>query len=152
VDKRKRARRLIKERERNKRDAQQPADGDGGDPELLQTREEVDQLDLELAHTLKSIPKVSQVLMDDNLMEFTQGKPFPMKHRAKLFFHKAVQNDTLFLSIVNVVDYSIVVGLDENTHEMVVGIIDYLRQVSCLIRVPICLILVANIYRCIWIN
>jgi len=46
-----------------------------------------------------------------------------------LFFHKAVQNDTLFLSIVNVVDYSILVGFDENSHEMVVGIIDYLRQV-----------------------
>ena len=40
-----------------------------------------------------------------------------------------MQNDTLFLSIVNVVDYSILVGLDENTHEVVVGIIDYMRQV-----------------------
>jgi hypothetical protein len=48
---------------------------------------------------------------------------------AQLFFHKAVQNDTLFLSIVNVVDYSILVGFDENTHEIVVGIIDYMRQV-----------------------
>jgi hypothetical protein len=48
---------------------------------------------------------------------------------AQLFFHKAVQNDTLFLSIVNVVDYSILVGFDENTHEVVVGIIDYMRQV-----------------------
>lgn len=37
-------------------------------------------------------------------------------------------NDTLFLSIVNVVDYSILVGFDEDTHEIVVGIIDYLRQ------------------------
>lgn len=34
----------------------------------------------------------------------------------------------LFLSI-HVVDYSIVVGFDEDTHEIVVGIIDYLRQV-----------------------
>ena len=48
----------------------------------------------------------------------------------QLFFHKAVQNDTLFLSIVNVVDYSILVGFDENTHEVVVGIIDYMRQVK----------------------
>ena len=38
-------------------------------------------------------------------------------------------NDTLFLSIVNVVDYSILVGFDEDSHEIVVGIIDYLRQV-----------------------
>ncbi len=43
-------------------------------------------------------------------------------------------NDTLFLSIVNVVDYSILVGFDENSHEIVVGIIDYMRQVrECLI-------------------
>lgn len=73
-------------------------------------------------------PRVNQVLLDDNLMELTRGRPFPLKHRAKLFFHKAVLNDTLFLSIVNVVDYSILVGFDENTHEIVVGIIDYLRQ------------------------
>lgn len=70
----------------------------------------------------------SQVLLDDNLMEYTSGKPFPLKHRAKLFFNKAVQNDTLFLSIVNVVDYSILVGFDENSSQLVVGIIDFLRQ------------------------
>ena len=74
--------------------------------------------------------RVGQVLLDDNLMELTRGRPFPLKHRAKLFFHKAVQNDTLFLSIVNVVDYSILAGFDENTHEVVVGIIDYMRQVN----------------------
>ena len=49
---------------------------------------------------------------------------------SQLFFHKAVQNDTLFLSIINVVDYSILAGFDENSHEVVVGIIDYMRQVS----------------------
>lgn len=54
----------------------------------------------------------------------------PLYLPSQLFFHKAVQNDTLFLSIINVVDYSILVGFDENTHEVVVGIIDYMRQVS----------------------
>jgi 1-phosphatidylinositol-3-phosphate 5-kinase len=39
-----------------------------------------------------------------------------------------VLNDTLFLSIINVVDYSILVGLDENSDQVVVGIIDYMRQ------------------------
>ena len=28
--------------------------------------------------------QVSQVLMDDNLMELTKGRPFPLKHRAKV--------------------------------------------------------------------
>lgn len=37
-------------------------------------------------------------------------------------------NDTLFLSIIDVVDYSILIGFDEDSNEIVVGIIDYLRQ------------------------
>jgi hypothetical protein len=90
----------------------------------------VEDTEEELLAALQPRQRIPQVLMDDNLMEFTRGRPFPLKHRAKLFFHKAVQNDTLFLSIVNVVDYSILVGFDENKHEMVVGIIDYLRQVT----------------------
>lgn len=89
-----------------------------------------DGIDSNLLAALNPVTPFSQVLLDDNLMEFTKGRPFPMKHRAKMFFHKAVQNDTLFLSIVNVVDYSILVGVDENAHELVVGIIDYLRQVT----------------------
>jgi len=61
-------------------------------------------------------------------MELTRGRPFPLKHRAKVFFHKAIINDTSFLEIINVVDYSILVGFDEDSHEIVVGIIDYMRQ------------------------
>lgn len=34
-------------------------------------------------------------------------------------FHTAILNDTLFLNIVNIVDYSIVVGLDEDRRELV---------------------------------
>lgn len=37
-------------------------------------------------------------------------------------------NDTLFLSIVNIVDYSTLIGFDEERHEIVAGIIDYMRQ------------------------
>lgn len=39
-----------------------------------------------------------------------------------------VHNDTLFLTSVNVVDYSLLVGLDIDKNELVVGIIDYIRQ------------------------
>jgi hypothetical protein len=46
-----------------------------------------------------------------------------------MFFSKAVSNDTFFLSIISVVDYSILVGFDEESHEIIVGIIDYMRQV-----------------------
>jgi len=77
---------------------------------------------------LPVMDKSHLVLMDDNLMTLTQGMPFPLKHKAKVFFQKAVLNDTLFLSIINVVDYSIIVGMDDETHEVVFGIIDYIRQ------------------------
>ena len=45
------------------------------------------------------------------------------------YFSKAVSNDTFFLSIISVIDYSILVGFDEESHEIIVGIIDYMRQV-----------------------
>jgi len=70
----------------------------------------------------------SQVLLDDNLMELTNGRPFPLKHRAKNYFDKACSSDTEFLSSIKIVDYSILVGFDEDSHEIVVGIIDYMRQ------------------------
>jgi 1-phosphatidylinositol-3-phosphate 5-kinase len=76
----------------------------------------------------------NKVCMDDNLMELTRGKPIPLKHKAKVIFHKAVMNDTLFLSIINIVDYSILVGIDEDTNELVVGIIDYMRQYDIIKR------------------
>jgi hypothetical protein len=58
----------------------------------------------------------------------SKGQPLPLHDRAKEYFNRAVLNDTLFLSIINVVDYSILVGMDENKKELVVGIIDYMRQ------------------------
>jgi 1-phosphatidylinositol-3-phosphate 5-kinase len=72
--------------------------------------------------------------MDDNLMELTRGRPFPLKQRARTLLHKAVTNDTLFLSIVNIVDYSILVGLDEEGKLVVAGIIDFLRQYDIIKR------------------
>ena len=36
-------------------------------------------------------------------------------------------NDTLFLSKLNVMDYSLLVGIDEEKHELVVGIVDFIR-------------------------
>ncbi|RYH31548.1 hypothetical protein EON65_02430 [archaeon] len=120
VTKRRRARRHLKFRTST-------FDGDGSNRDSnLFTQPEAEHLRATLDH----IQRIPQVLLDDNFMEQTRGRPFPLKHRAKMFFHKAVQNDTLFLSIVNVVDYSILVGFDDKTHEVTVGIIDYLRQVN----------------------
>lgn len=70
-------------------------------------------------------------LLDGDFLEMTLGRPMPMTDRAKVFFQMSILNDTLFLSIINVLDYSILVGLDESDTEkpeLVVGIIDFFRQ------------------------
>jgi 1-phosphatidylinositol-3-phosphate 5-kinase len=67
-------------------------------------------------------------LLDGDFLEFTNGRPLPLSDRAKAVFHMSVLNDTLFLSIINVLDYSILVGIDEEKMELVVGIIDFMRQ------------------------
>jgi len=76
----------------------------------------------------------AQVLLDDNFHEFTEGQPLPLHDRAKEYFNRAVLNDSLFLSIINVVDYSILVGMDDDKKELVVGIIDYMRQYDIIKR------------------
>jgi hypothetical protein len=68
------------------------------------------------------------VLLDENFLEFTSGRPLPLTDRAKALFHMSILNDTLFLSIINIIDYSILVGIDEEKHELVVGILDFMRQ------------------------
>ena len=40
----------------------------------------------------------------------------------------SIWNDSLFLSSLNVMDYSILVGIDEENGSLVVGIIDYMRK------------------------
>ncbi|EED87789.1 hypothetical protein THAPSDRAFT_270069 [Thalassiosira pseudonana CCMP1335] len=77
---------------------------------------------------LTSIP----TLLDGDFLEFTGGRPLPLTDRAKAVFHMSILNDTLFLSIINVLDYSILVGIDEERMELVVGIIDFMRQYDIL--------------------
>eukprot|EP00546_Thalassionema_frauenfeldii_P019067 CAMPEP_0178894948 /NCGR_PEP_ID=MMETSP0786-20121207/301_1 /TAXON_ID=186022 /ORGANISM="Thalassionema frauenfeldii, Strain CCMP 1798" /LENGTH=691 /DNA_ID=CAMNT_0020565097 /DNA_START=745 /DNA_END=2820 /DNA_ORIENTATION=+ len=67
-------------------------------------------------------------LLDGDFLEYTNGRPLPLNDRAKAVFHMSILNDTLFLSIINVLDYSILVGIDEESMELVVGIIDFMRQ------------------------
>jgi 1-phosphatidylinositol-3-phosphate 5-kinase len=76
--------------------------------------------------------KESGTLLDGDFLEFTSGRPMPMNDRAKAVFQMSILNDTLFLSIINVLDYSILVGVDEDRKELVVGIIDFMRQYDIL--------------------
>lgn len=87
----------------------------------------------------------SRVLLDGNFLEFTKGHPMGVFAEDHQFLLNAVQNDTAFLYSINIVDYSMVVGLsyqqddarekDETPTEMTVGIIDYLRQFDLIKRV-----------------
>lgn len=71
-------------------------------------------------------------LLDGDFLEFTSGRPMPLTDRAKALFQMSILNDTLFLSIINVLDYSILVGVDDESNELVVGIIDFMRQYDIL--------------------
>eukprot|EP00934_Nitzschia_sp_Nitz4_P003840 Nitzschia sp. Nitz4//scaffold5_size260463//118602//124210//NITZ4_000980-RA/size260463-snap-gene-0.42-mRNA-1//-1//CDS//3329555334//3830//frame0 len=82
--------------------------------------------------SLGASKKESGTLLDGDFLEFTAGRPMPMNDRAKAVFHMSILNDTLFLSIINVLDYSILVGIDEDRMELVVGIIDFMRQYDIL--------------------
>jgi 1-phosphatidylinositol-3-phosphate 5-kinase len=54
--------------------------------------------------------------------------PLPLTSRSKEYLRLAVHNDTLFLSKQDIVDYSILLGMNEKTKTVVLGIIDYLHQ------------------------
>ena len=69
----------------------------------------------------------SSVLLDQNFMEYTSGFPLPLTRRAKGFLRRCIANDTSFLAKCNVMDYSMLVLIDETTKQVSVGIIDYMR-------------------------
>jgi len=68
------------------------------------------------------------VLLDENLLADLHKKPLCIPIKSKLDIIHAIRNDTLFLSSVNVMDYSLLVGIDDKTQELVIGIIDYMRK------------------------
>ncbi|KAK9502569.1 hypothetical protein O3M35_011320 [Rhynocoris fuscipes] len=67
------------------------------------------------------------VLLDENLINMTCDNPIYILPHSKTILMKAIQNDTLFLSTQYVMDYSLLVGLDQSKKELVIGIIDYIR-------------------------
>jgi 1-phosphatidylinositol-3-phosphate 5-kinase len=67
------------------------------------------------------------VLLDENVLELLHSNPVFVNEEAKSSLGMTIWNDTLFLSSLNVMDYSLVVGVDEEHNELVVGVIDYMR-------------------------
>ncbi|XP_010917372.2 1-phosphatidylinositol-3-phosphate 5-kinase FAB1B [Elaeis guineensis] len=70
----------------------------------------------------------NKVLLDQNLIEAMPTSPIFMGNKAKRLLERAVWNDTSFLASIDVMDYSLLVGVDEDKHELVLGIIDFMRQ------------------------
>lgn len=69
----------------------------------------------------------NEVLLDQNLMEIMGHNPLFIREHSKRILRASVWNDTLFLSRQNVMDYSLLVGIDENSSELIVGIVDFIR-------------------------
>ncbi|KAI3784276.1 hypothetical protein L1987_43372 [Smallanthus sonchifolius] len=68
------------------------------------------------------------VLLDQNFVNDMNVSPLYVNTKAKRNLQRAVWNDTAFLYSINVMDYSLLVGVDVERKELVCGIIDYVRQ------------------------
>uniref|UniRef100_A0A6P6GA43 1-phosphatidylinositol-3-phosphate 5-kinase n=1 Tax=Ziziphus jujuba TaxID=326968 RepID=A0A6P6GA43_ZIZJJ len=68
------------------------------------------------------------VLLDQNFVDDMNSSPIYVSNKAKRVLERAVWNDTGFLTSINVMDYSLLVGVDTQKRELVCGIIDFLRQ------------------------
>lgn len=95
--------------------------------------------EMSLTSDLQVLSAHHSVLMDGNLSEYTGGHPLGMIQKDYEIWWQSVQSDVQFLSSVNVVDYSMLLGFsacgkNAQTCRIVVGIIDYLRQFDLMKR------------------
>ncbi|KAL8794361.1 MAG: hypothetical protein Q9195_003059 [Heterodermia aff. obscurata] len=76
---------------------------------------------------IQSTGEQNEVLLDENMVEFIYESPLFSREHSKKLLRASVWNDTLFLSKQNVMDYSLMIAIDEERKELVVGIIDCIR-------------------------
>ncbi|KAI0068031.1 hypothetical protein BV25DRAFT_1986869 [Artomyces pyxidatus] len=76
---------------------------------------------------VQSTGRENEVLLDENLVQTAHLAPFYVREHSKRILRGALYNDSKFLADINVMDYSLVVGVDSNNNELVVGIVDYVR-------------------------
>ncbi|XP_023294210.2 putative 1-phosphatidylinositol 3-phosphate 5-kinase isoform X2 [Lucilia cuprina] len=67
------------------------------------------------------------VLLDENFVQMSWLKPLYILTHSKVVLKDAINRDACFLEKNQVMDYSLLVGLDENNGVLVLGIIDYIR-------------------------
>jgi hypothetical protein len=70
----------------------------------------------------------SLVLLDGDLLAATRGFPLPLSQEGKRLLDDTLRRDVAFLAGIKVVDYSVLLGIDAGSGEVVLGIIDYMRR------------------------
>lgn len=84
---------------------------------------------------LASTKTSDDVLLDENLTKIIRDNPFYIRSHSKLVLQEAIDNDSKFLCDLNIIDYSLLVGIDEERKELVVAIIDYIQTYTSLKRI-----------------
>ncbi|XP_016859059.1 1-phosphatidylinositol 3-phosphate 5-kinase isoform X23 [Homo sapiens] len=67
------------------------------------------------------------VLLDENLLKMVRDNPLYIRSHSKAVLRTSIHSDSHFLSSHLIIDYSLLVGRDDTSNELVVGIIDYIR-------------------------
>lgn len=67
------------------------------------------------------------VLLDENLRRISGEQPLRISEKSKQILNQAIDFDSKFLSSISVMDYSLLVGIDKDRRDLIVGIIDYVR-------------------------
>ncbi|CAL8106305.1 unnamed protein product [Calicophoron daubneyi] len=68
------------------------------------------------------------VLLDQNLLNASIDNPLYLRVHSKNALSHCLQVDTAFLANLFIMDYSLLVGVDLTTNELVLGLIDYMRK------------------------
>ncbi|KAI8327501.1 hypothetical protein BC941DRAFT_458143 [Chlamydoabsidia padenii] len=68
---------------------------------------------------VESTGKEDEVLLDENLVELIFQSPLFIRAHSKDILRSSLHNDTLFLSGLDIMDYSLLVGIDEERHELI---------------------------------
>uniref|UniRef100_A0A182YC39 1-phosphatidylinositol-3-phosphate 5-kinase n=1 Tax=Anopheles stephensi TaxID=30069 RepID=A0A182YC39_ANOST len=68
-----------------------------------------------------------RVLMDENFIQMSWTNPLYILSHSKTVLKEAITRDACFLERNEVMDYSLLVGLESSERNLVIGIIDYIR-------------------------
>ena len=76
---------------------------------------------------VKQTGKENEVLLDENMIEYIYESPLFVKEHLKRMLRGSLFNDTSFFSAMDVMDYSLIIGIDDTCKRLYIGIIDWLR-------------------------